>query len=559
MKIEKPFAVIKDKYISLDQKDSFSIDLCNMDKDHFLVLDTYPIKNPAHPQRHPGWFKFMIDNNKRSLSFRLNFVNGKIQFMSVDKLAIAESWLSNVTYEDNIFPLNIRVVIRKKINNEIVFETTLICYKNLNDYIEHKTYFELPQNIIEEYLPVRLIIPEKLNVCIILKNFYDNDAIGYFAWEMYSLLKKQGINAELYAVNCDDKFRSFTHHVTDLLTDENLSIDKTIFIYNYSIKDDYLEDILDMPYKKIAYFHGITNPQSLRVFDAELAEECKSGLDELYKINGFDFIMVNSRHTKDVYSKNLKKYNESLSILNESQTNDAGGKIKTVNEKVDTDLEKIKIIPPVLISEALWNNTQSDGQFGKSLSAMGDVLLFVGRMFPHKKIEDLLNVFHELLKINPNAILALVGGMHNSYQKYLKYKIDQLTETEKERILFLQQISRNQLKAAYQASKVFITLSDDEGFCVPILEAMRFHVPIVAKKVSTSAADELLKDAGKLAADNDAVSIAEEVNKLMKSNKYREKIVSYQDKRLVEFSDEKLSINFIDSLLGVYYKNENID
>ncbi|WP_432718335.1 glycosyltransferase [Pectinatus frisingensis] len=555
MKIEKPFAVIEGKYILLDKKTVFSLDLYNMDKDYFLVLDVYPINNPSHPTRHPGWFRFDTDE-KNSLSFKIKFINKKILLESADDLTVTESWISQTACENDIFPLSIRIVIRKKINNEIAFETSIICYKNDNDYIEHKKYFELPQSIINEYIPTQLIIPKRLKVCIILKNFYDNDAIGYFVWEMYSLLKTQGIEANIYTVNCDDKFKAFANHVTDLLMDKELSIDDTILVYNYSIKDDYLDDIMHLPYKKIVYFHGITNPKALRVFDAELAEECKIGLDELYKINTFDFIMVNSKHTRAVYLDSLKRYNENLADISEEATD---GEPEFIGEKVDIDVKKIKVIPPVLTSQKLWDNVQSDGQFGKSLSAMGDVLLFVGRMFPHKKIEDILSVFHELLKINPNAVLALVGGMHNSYQKYLKYKIDQLDETEKERILFLQQVSRNQLKSAYQASKVFITLSEDEGFCVPVLEAMRFHIPIIAKKISTSAADELLNKAGKLVVDNDFISIAEEINKLMKNDDYRNKIIEYQDKRLLDFYDEKLSVKFMDALLEVYYKNENIN
>lgn len=552
MSIKNPFAILKERYILLDQNDTLSLQMHNMNNNYFFVLDIYPVENPSHPTRHPGWFKFG-SSEKSDLSFRIKYTNGKIQIQSIDDLKIEDSWVSEYDYKTDIFPLNIRIVIRKKINNEISFENNIICYYDDKGYINDKKYFNAPQSLITDILPTQLILPMKMNVCIISKNFYDNDAIGYFIWEMYSLLKTQGINALIYATNCDDKFRSFTRHITELLIDKELSVNDTLLIYNYSIKDDYLDSILDLPYKKIVYFHGITKPDALKIFDAELAEECKAGLSELYKINKADSIIVNSSHTKKNYIDILKKHVK--------DSNDDKSKVAKSNIEYD-DLKifnEIKVIPPILISQKIWDELPSDNQFEKSLSAMGDVVLFVGRMFPHKKIEELLDVFHELLQINPNAILALVGGMHNSYQKYLKYKIDNLNQSEKERILFLQQVSRNQLKASYKAAKVFITLSEDEGFCVPILEAMRFHLPIIAKKAPFSAADELLGNAGKLVVKNEPYSIAVEINRLIDNNKYREKIVTYQDNILKKLSDEHLSTDFVNTLLGVYYNNENID
>lgn len=556
MEATRPFGLVKEEYLLLDKNNVFSVDFHHMNKEYFCVMDVYPVVSPTHPQRHPGWFRFdRISENL--MKFKLTYTNNQMKIESLAGIPVTDFWISDSLEENDIFPLSIRIVIRKKINNEIVFEDKIICYASEAGYLLHKGFFEQQETYLANRIPTNLIIPKELEVGIILKSFVDGDAIGYFSWEAYSLLKKQGINVKLYVQTCEDKFRPFVHHIEELLSRENLSNDTMLF-YNYSIQDDYLEDILKLGCKKVAYFHGITNPKQLRVFDAELAEECMEGLKQLYRIENFDMIMVNSETTRKVLKKHLvrHKLQEKRDELLRNGCNKYG-KIMSSAKFAGSKNGKIKTIPPTLIGKTIWDYTDEDGQFEKSMVSLGDVILYVGRMYPHKHVEDVIEVFREVLKDNTNAVLVLVGGTHNSYQKYLKYKISRIEEKERERIIFMQQLSRNQLKAAYQAAKIFITMSEDEGFCVPVLEAMNFHVPVLARQIETSAATEILEKTGKIVCNKDFASIAAEINYLLHDAEYRQAIVSLQDERAKDFADIKLSTNFVETLLGCYYDRKN--
>ena len=545
----------------LDKMDGFTVDFHNMGQEYFCVMDVYPVDNPSHPRRHPGWFRFDVKTDG-TYHFKIKEENGTYTIVSDDDLKVIDSWQSD-NLEKDILPFSVRVVIRKKVNNEIVFEDRLICFADETMFCQQKSVFENMQLSIKSLPIINQIIPSKLNVKIVLRSFVDGDAIGYYAWESYSLLKKLGVDVEIYVQTCDDKFRPFVHHVQELFEDNADVNNKTVILYNYSIKDDYLDLLLELPCKKIAYFHGITNPTKLRVFDAELAEECRKGLDELHNIVDFDLVVVNSNCTKRnlvnaVENNGKTKISEELEKDGLSSTSVSKEfLLELTDEYITTPLKKlkkkIKVAPPVLISSSSWEAVEADGQFSKSIEKIGDVLIFVGRMYPHKRIEDVLDVFQELLEQNDNAVLLLIGGTHNSYHKYLDYKIKQLPKKCQERILSFPQVSRNQLKAAYQSAKAFITMSEDEGFCVPVLESMRFHLPVIAKMNEHSAAHEVLGDTGKLVQNKDYESVAAEINHIMVDSEYSRRIADGQDVRFQDFSDEKLMGQFLHNLLECYY------
>lgn len=556
----KPFGIIKEKYLQLDGKNSFHVNFKNMNKEYFCVMDIYPMISPIHPQRHPGWFRFdIVKDGDYEFVFRQK--ENEYFIESLDGLDTIDKWQSS-NLDVNILPASVRIVIRKKINNEIVFEDKIICYTNQHEYLEQEEYFASVEKSIEDLPLVTPIIPRKLSIKIVLKSFVDGDAIGYFVWETYALLKKMGIETEIYSQTCEDKFRPFIHSITELLTDDKQITKDTVILYNYSICDDYLDDLLDLSCKKIAYFHGITDPKSIRVFDAELAQECQQGLDMLYKIKGFDRIIVNSQKTGNILYKHIceNEFREetrkgrlrSMRALSSINENSQMLKAKKIV------FQKIMVLPPVIISESVWRHISSDGQFFKSIEKIGDVLLYVGRMYPHKRVEEIVAVFKEILTQNQNAILLLIGGTHNSYQKYLQHRINELPKAMQERIVSIPQVSRNQLKAAYEGANAFITMSEDEGFCVPILEAMRFKLPVFARKHDNSAADELLDGTGKLICNKDYESIASEINHVFMDQEYREKIIAEQNTRVKNYEDNKLMKKFLNILLGCYY-DENFN
>jgi glycosyltransferase involved in cell wall biosynthesis len=131
--------------------------------------------------------------------------------------------------------------------------------------------------------------------------------------------------------------------------------------------------------------------------------------------------------------------------------------------------------------------------------------LFVGRLSPNKCQHDLLEVLYLYKKnVDPKARLVLVG---NGFSKIYFQKLCQLAEglrlkisfdihSEDFDVLFAKNISEVDLVKIYHQSSLFLSMSEHEGFCVPLVEAMHARLPILAH--NASAVPETLGEAGVL-------------------------------------------------------------
>ena len=183
-------------------------------------------------------------------------------------------------------------------------------------------------------------------------------------------------------------------------------------------------------------------------------------------------------------------------------------------------------------------------------------ILFVGRVAPNKKHEDIIAAFHCYKKrYNKDARLFLIGssGGMERYRQRLEEYVDKLNTED---VIFTGKISFDQLLAYYNISDVFLCMSEHEGFCVPIIEAMYFNLPVIA--YSSSAIPATLGGAGILLPEKDPLLTAGVINRVITDTQLREKIVSSQRKRLSDFSQESISEMF-KNYLSAFIKRTQIN
>jgi glycosyltransferase involved in cell wall biosynthesis len=116
-------------------------------------------------------------------------------------------------------------------------------------------------------------------------------------------------------------------------------------------------------------------------------------------------------------------------------------------------------------------------------------ILFVGRIIPNKRIEDVIRYFPRVpAHLQPRARLLLVGSYHG-YEKYLatlQHLVDSLGTTN---VIFTGHVTNAELAAYYEIADLFLCASAHEGFCVPIVEAFYKEIPVVAYAASAVPAD----------------------------------------------------------------------
>jgi glycosyltransferase involved in cell wall biosynthesis len=100
-------------------------------------------------------------------------------------------------------------------------------------------------------------------------------------------------------------------------------------------------------------------------------------------------------------------------------------------------------------------------------------------------------------------------------------------------------VSLAELVAFYRVASAFVSVSQHEGFGVPLLEAMRFEVPVVAQ--DSSAIGETLDGAGVLVKDGDLPTIAEATALVLEQPDLRARIVAGERQRFADFSYEKVA------------------
>lgn len=103
--------------------------------------------------------------------------------------------------------------------------------------------------------------------------------------------------------------------------------------------------------------------------------------------------------------------------------------------------------------------------------------IFVGRVAPNKKQEDVIRAFYCYKKYcNPKSRLFIVGsynGMERYYHRLRRY----VGALELDNVVFTGHIPFAQILAYYHLADLFLCMSDHEGFCVPLVEAMYFNLP----------------------------------------------------------------------------------
>jgi glycosyltransferase involved in cell wall biosynthesis len=135
-------------------------------------------------------------------------------------------------------------------------------------------------------------------------------------------------------------------------------------------------------------------------------------------------------------------------------------------------------------------------------------ILFVGRLAPHKRQDAVIRAFELYRRRHaPDARLVLVGAPINwAYDAAMRELAEELSPG---RVTIESGLTREQLADRWRAAHAFLCLSEHEGFCIPLLEAFHFGVPVIARAIG--GVPEVAGDAALLLDDEDGESVVAEL------------------------------------------------
>jgi len=157
---------------------------------------------------------------------------------------------------------------------------------------------------------------------------------------------------------------------------------------------------------------------------------------------------------------------------------------------------------------------------------------FVGRMAPNKSIETLIEAFawyHHCIDSRSRLVLAGSEWSCPRYFALLRLFAAQLNLSS---VLFLNYVMNDQLAACYATARVFVCASQHEGYCLPLVDAMRYGVPVLANHCGGM--PQTLGQGGLLLADASPREWASTMQLLSSDGALRERVLLAQRQRLVE-------------------------
>lgn len=355
---------------------------------------------------------------------------------------------------------------------------------------------------------------ENMKIIQIIPTIAYGDAVGNDSLAVMRVIKEMGYKTGIYAENIDDKLHEAdVYRISDLPKLQN----DDIIIFNHSTGTDLCYNLSKIPGRKMMIYHNITPPKYFKNYNKTAEGLCAYGYEGTrYLSDKIEYAMADSRYN----ANDLKKMGYECPVF----------------------------IRPILIPFDDYKKTP-DKTIIKQYSNDGYLnIVFVGRIAPNKKYEDVIAAYAYYKKhINPRSRLILVGSSANM-ELYCDYLKDYVKALNLEDVIFTGHVKFNAILAYYRIADVFLCMSEHEGFCVPLVEAMFFKVPIIA--YNSSAIEETLGGSGFLTDTTNPVFIAKLIDRIVIDKNLRDSIIKKQDQRLECFSYENIRSKLVEGLTG---------
>ncbi|PTB20708.1 glycosyl transferase family 2 [Trinickia symbiotica] len=301
-----------------------------------------------------------------------------------------------------------------------------------------------------------------MKVLVCAPDIFIGDAVGNHCLGIARACERLGLAVELYA----ERFDAASARVRPLAELFAECEPQDVLLVSYSIFDPYLDKLAKLDCRKLCYFHGVTDSELLEAFEPRTAQLCRDAMQQLHQLSTFDLLIANSRFSARALAQHA-------------------------------DACAIKVLPPVFADMPAFRHERRQDIATDRIRQ----LLVVGRVVPHKRVEDAIALLPKLSELGADALLSVVGSMPNyDYAKYLlNFARSQGVLTH---VDFKGMLDDADLVDCFARADVLLVPSRHEGFCVPVLEAMHHGKPALVR--AGTAAEELCAPSDILPSDSSA-------------------------------------------------------
>lgn len=339
--------------------------------------------------------------------------------------------------------------------------------------------------IVEQFLPA----------------FHWGDAIGNSTLYLHRFLVSQGIESRIVALSRDEGLETM---VTDFQYYQESP--DSIKVLHFAVPSQLTDFFIRAKGRKVMIYHNVTPPEFFIHFSTELTRFTHAGREHLARLNHvFDLCVADSNYN----ARELIQlgYNCDVRVF------------------------------PIMIDTAEYDRPHCRA-FEKLLDDDRRTIIFVGRISPNKKIEDLIKVLFFYKKYISPSIRLVVAGKTGQLPNYF-YAVRDLAGRfylDSEDILFTGHIPFGELLAVYRSADVFLSMSEHEGFCLPLIESLYLNVPVLA--FNAGAVAETLAGAGMLFQHKSVEMVAGMVERLITDQVLRNRLSHAARERMRAYHDQ---------------------
>lgn len=317
------------------------------------------------------------------------------------------------------------------------------------------------------------------------------DAIGHEVLGIQRVLRGAGYESEIFVETAD---RRLEHLTTDYREMVDAISSEDIVIHHFSIGSRASRIAYALPGRMALVYHNITPPEYFIGVHKDLVKQCFRGRRELTAyVDRSDLALGDSEYNR-----------RELASL---------GFRSTAVLPVVPDFSHLDVTPDARVAEAFddgWTN-----------------ILFVGRVIPNKKFEDVIRAFHVYrTRENPRSRLLLVGS-YSGFEIYLAMLTGLVARLGTPDVHFLGHVSNEELTALYDVADLFLCASEHEGFCVPIVESFYKQVPVLA--FAATAVPATMDGGGVLYETKDPFEVARLMSAVLTEAEVEEAVIRAQD------------------------------
>ncbi|MDX1417597.1 MAG: glycosyltransferase family 4 protein [Candidatus Promineifilaceae bacterium] len=328
------------------------------------------------------------------------------------------------------------------------------------------------------------------------EGIYSGDAVSDHAFLLQKWLHEMGFESNIYALKIDPELKE---RVLPVETYQHSQKERFV-LYHHAVGSEIAELLQKLKLPQILVYHNITPAKFYENSDPVLGIQLRKGREQLEQMRD-----------RTVLALAVSHYNElELQSLGYRNTG----------------------VLPITLDQSQYDITTNE-ELASQFSRAQPTMLFVGRVAPNKKIEDLIELLYYYRRLEPETKLILVGSVKN--EVYVNW----LTELAKslglrdDAVIFTGHVSQKDMITYYRSADLFVSMSEHEGFGKPLIESMYLDLPVLA--YASSAVPSTLGKAGILFHDKNHESLAELVDLIIKDKTLRQRVIERQQKRVQDF------------------------